>query len=264
MEYLVPALIVVVVSAVVGGAAWLLSRRGSSLKAAGAPSRERRGGRRSLAGRVSSESARVASSRLDQDSHREIYRLIAAGRTSDAVMAYRQSTGLGTFESMLDVQALATYPQMWVRPGNGASASGPPAAPAADTALGPDGPDGGEVPSAPPAAAVPEDTAPEGAAPAGDDDPRIPDTTNLVVPQDWLNESIPADRPFELEVVRDETTVRVSSADLPPFLRDQLTAMVRDGRVEEAALELSAHTVLTAEEALQFLQILHREQGQED
>lgn len=266
MEYLVPALIVVVVSAVVGGAAWLLSRRRSSSEAAGTPSRERRSGRRSLAGRVSSESARVASNRLDQDSHREIYRLIAAGRTSDAVMAYRQSTGLGTFESMLDVQALATYPQMWVRPGSGSSPSGTtgpsaePAgqagatpAPAADAAPGPDGPDGGDVPSAPPASSVPE----------GTDEPRIPDTTNLVVPQDWLNESIPADRPFELEVVRDETTVRVSSADLPPFLRDQLTAMVRDGRVEEAALELSAHTVLTAEEALQFLQILQREQGED-
>ena len=41
-----------------------------------------------------------------------------------------------------------------------------------------------------------------------------PDTTNLVVPQDWLNESLPADRPFELEVVRDETTVRVSASGI--------------------------------------------------
>ncbi|MDI3329232.1 MAG: hypothetical protein QJR09_00675 [Micrococcus sp.] len=263
MEYLVPAMIVVVVGAVVGGGAWWLSRRASSAApGTDATARERRGGRRSLAGRVSSESARAASSRLDQESHREIYRLIAAGRTSDAVMTYRQSTGLGTFESMLDVQALATYPQMWVRPGSapGSNAGpgrepGPRSTPAAGPTPDPE-PGQGRDPRQPG----------DQGRPSGPQEPGIPapDTTDLVIPQDWLNESLPADRPFELEVVRDETTVRVSSADLPPFLRDQLTAMVRDGRVEEAALELSAHTVLTPEEALQFLQILQREQGLDD
>jgi hypothetical protein len=262
MEYLVPALIVVVVGAVVGGGAWWLSRRASSTTP-DSGARERRGGRRTLAGRVSSESARVASNRLDQESHREIYRLIAAGRTSDAVMAYRQSTGLGTFESMLDVQALATYPQMWVRPGSGpGTGAGPRSEPQAGSQPTPGtGPTPAHAPGPEPQES-PEQGLPAGPRDLGAD--VAPDTTNLVVPQDWLNESLPADRPFELEVVRDETTVRVSSADLPPFLRDQLTAMVRDGRVEEAALELSAHTVLTAEEALQFLQILQREQGQED
>jgi hypothetical protein len=266
MEYLVPALIVVVVGAVVGGGAWWLSRRASpTTPDSGAPARARRGGGRSLAGRVSSESARVASGRLGQEAHREIYRLIAAGRTSDAVMAYRQSTGLGTFESMLDVQALATYPQMWVRPASGPGAgTGPRSGPPAGSQPTP-----GTVPTpdpAPPVGPEPHESQEQG-RPAGSRESGTggtPDTTNLVVPQDWLNESLPADRPFELEVVRDETTVRVSSADLPPFLRDQLTAMVRDGRVEEAALELSAHTVLTAEEALQFLQILQREQGLDD
>ncbi|MBB5747750.1 hypothetical protein [Micrococcus sp. TA1] len=245
MEYLVPALIVVVVGAIVGGGAWWLSRRASSATPEPGAAGQRRRGRRSLAGRVSSESARVASGRLDQESHREIYRLIAAGRTSDAVMAYRQSTGLGTFESMLDVQALATFPQMWVRPG---AAPGPASAADTGTAVQPQpSPEQARPPE-------PRDSATE----------EVPDTTNLVVPQDWLTDALPADRPFELEVVRDETTVRVSSADLPPFLRDQLTAMVRDGRIEEAALELSAHTVLTAEESLQFLHILQREQGQDD
>ncbi|MCY1157057.1 MAG: hypothetical protein MOP51_76 [Citricoccus sp.] len=243
MDYLVPALIVVVVGAIVGGGAWWLSRRASSPTPGSGAAGERPRGRRSLAGRVSSESARVASGRLDQESHREIYRLIAAGRTSDAVMAYRQSTGLGTFESMLDVQALATYPQMWVRP-----------EPAPNPAPAPG-------PTGQPQASPEQDRPLEPQEPGAEE---VPDTTNLVVPQDWLTESLPADRPFELEVVRDETTVRVSSADLPPFLRDQLTAMVRDGRMEEAALELSAHTVLTADESLQFLQILQREQGQDD
>jgi hypothetical protein len=254
MEYLVPALIVVVVGGIVGGGAWWLSRRASSATPGSAALGERRRGKRSLAGRVSSDSARVASGRLDQESHREIYRLIAAGRTSDAVMAYRQSTGLGTFESMLDVQALATYPQMWVRP-TPAPAPGQGTQPQVSPEQG--RPPGPQEPG--PQEPGPQEPGPQEAGAEGE-----PDITNLVVPQDWLTESLPADRPFELEVVRDETTVRVSSADLPPFLRDQLTAMVRDGRVEEGALELSAHTVLTPEEALQFLQILQREQGQGD
>ncbi|GAA1123201.1 hypothetical protein [Citricoccus alkalitolerans] len=230
MEYLIPVLILVVVAAVVGGGAWVLSRRAASGTSSGTSGhRPRRG---ALAGRISSENAKVASNRMDQAAHREVYRLIAAGRTAEAVTAYRRSTGLGTFEAMMDVQALATYPQMWTKPA---------AEPASPAAVNPAETSGTRVPPA-----------------------DIADATDLVVPEDWLEESLPADRPFELEVVRDETTVRVSSDDLPPYLRDQLTALVRDGRVEDAALELSAHTVLTAEEALQFLHILQREQGQED
>jgi hypothetical protein len=246
MEYLVPVLIVVVVGAVVGGAAWWLSRRAPSgaSSPSGAPGRGR-ARRGSLSARVSSENARAASSRLDQEAHREVYRLIAAGRTSEAVSAYRRSTGVGTFEAMLDVQALATYPQMWTKPGARPAGAGPTSGPA-PAAGGSASPSGGTVDQA------------QGPTPGGADAP------DLVVPQDWLDEKLPADRPFELEVVRDETTVRVSSDDLPPFLRDQLTALVRDGRVEDAALELSAHTVLTPEEALQFLHILQREQGQDD
>ncbi|MFC7401931.1 hypothetical protein [Citricoccus sp. GCM10030269] len=241
MEYFIPVLIVVVVGAVVGGGAWWLSRRANSGTTSEQDSgRTRRG---LLAGRVSSENARAASRRLDQETHREVYRLIAAGRTSDAVMAYRRSTGVGTFEAMIDVQALATYPQMWSKPDTGSdtnTSTTPAPSPAADGS-----------PSIPPQEQTP-------------DAPTAPETSDLVVPEDWLGDQLPADRPFELEVVRDETTVRVSSDDLPPFLRDQLTALVRDGRVEDAALELSANTVLTAEEALHFLHILQREQGQDD
>ncbi|MGW9551037.1 hypothetical protein ACWG8W_08290 [Citricoccus zhacaiensis] len=242
MEYLVPVLILVVVAVVVGGGAWVLSRRAASgSTASGASSRTsgHRPRRGSLAGRISSENAKVASNRMDQAAHREVYRLIAAGRTAEAVTAYRRSTGLGTFEAMMDIQALATYPQMWTKPT--ADSTTPATSPTSPTA---------ESASESPGTRVP---------PAD-----IADATDLVVPEDWLEEGLPADRPFELEVVRDETTVRVSSDDLPPHLRDQLTALVRDGRVEDAALELSAHTVLTAEEALQFLHILQREQGQDD
>ena len=253
MEYLVPALILIATVAVVGGAAWWLSRRAAGSGDRSAGSAESGGGwaakRRSLAGRVSSENAQAASGRLDQEAHREVYRLIAAGRTAEAVSAYRRSTGLGTVESMLDIQALATYPQPWQRPAAPGQGAG---------ALGTSNPG---TPGATPAGS-PQSTAHLGAGSAGPSGPgSAPQGEELVVPEDWLDEQLPADRPFELEVVRDETTVRISSDDLEPHLRDQLTAMVRDGRVEEAALELSAHTVLTAEEALEFLHILRREQG---
>lgn len=258
MEYLIPLLIIVLVAVLVGGGAWLHSRRSSAGggQTSGRTGAPRRG---SLAGRVSADSARAASTRLDQDTHREVYRLIAAGRTAEAITAYRRTTGAGTFEAMMDVQALATYPQIWAKPtAGGTPASTTPAGPPAADGPGPDGA-GTEAPGRD--TGSPEKTGLAGhRVPHGD----IADGTDLVVPEDWLGDRLPADRPFELEVVRDETTVRVSSDDLPPFLRDQLTALVRDGRVEDAALELSAHTVLTAEEALQFLHILQREQGQDD
>ncbi|MEV4900850.1 hypothetical protein AB0K08_05850 [Citricoccus sp. NPDC055426] len=265
MEYLIPLLIIVLVAVLVSGVAWLYSRRSSAGggQASGRAGRPRRG---SLAGRVSADSARAASTRLDQDTHREVYRLIAAGRTAEAITAYRRSTGAGTFEAMLDVQALATYPQIWAKPTAGGTAAGSSLHPGGTTPAAPSSSDGpGPVGAGDETAGqdtgTPGKTGPAGhRVPSGD----IADGTDLVVPEDWLGDRLPADRPFELEVVRDETTVRVSSDDLPPFLRDQLTALVRDGRVEDAALELSAHTVLTAEEALQFLHILQREQGQDD
>lgn len=316
MEYLIPLLIVVLVAVVVGGGAWLLSRRASRSSAGGAGAAGSAGSagaggsaaagsgrsrRPSLAQRVSADGARAASTRLDQASHREVYRLIAAGRTAEAITAYRRTTGAGTFEAMLDVQALAAFPQVWEAsgpqgPGGQAPGSAGPVSQesgnkgSADAGTAPGGSQpGGSQPSGARSGEAESGGAEPGGAESGGPglgaagapgQPGAPgqgsrsgrqvppsdiaDATDLVVPEDWLGERLPADRPFELEVVRDETTVRVSSDDLPPFLRDQLTALVRDGRVEDAALELSAHTVLTAEEALQFLHILQREQGTDD
>ncbi|WMY79404.1 hypothetical protein [Citricoccus sp. I39-566] len=278
MEYLIPLLLVVLVAVLVGGVAWLLARRSSAGRghgAAGAADASGRAGRPrrgSLADRVSADSARAASTRLDQEAHREVYRLIAAGRTAEAITAYRRSTGAGTFEAMMDIQALATYPQVWAKPASGtlsADGAGHPADSQGTTPADSPAANGSGAPGAGDPALAEDARPPASPGDRGDRGDRVPpadiaDATDLVVPEDWLGDRLPADRPFELEVVRDETTVRVSSDDLPPFLRDQLTALVRDGRVEDAALELSAHTVLTAEEALQFLHILQREQGQDD
>lgn len=288
MEYLVPLAILVVIAVVAAAIVrWVgRSRRASGTGDAAGAGATARGGRRRprtrLADRVSAESARAASSRLDEQAHREVYRLIAAGRTAEAVTAYRRSTGRGAVDSLLDIQALATFPQVRdqqqpSRPsGTEDSARGAQATSTTsgtsdsetDDDAGGREPDEGSKPE-PDEAGQPEPdeaTRPEGADTKGADavgaepDPALPETTDLVIPEDWFNEHLPADRPFELEVVRDESTVRITSDDLPPWLRDQLTAMVRDNRLEEAALELAAHSALSAEESLHFLRILKREQ----
>lgn len=45
--------------------------------------------------------------------------------------------------------------------------------------------------------------------------------------------------------MRGTDSVRLSSQDLPPWLRDQLSAMVRDGNLESAAVQLSSHSELS-------------------
>ena len=68
-----------------------------------------------------------------------------------------------------------------------------------------------------------------------------------------MGDPAPEEQPFEVEVLRGEGSVRVSSRDLPPWLRDQLAAMVRDGNLESAAVQLSTHSELTVPEAFELL-----------
>ena len=181
MEYLIPALIVVGAGAVVGGAAWWISRRASS--GASPESKDRAGGPGNAAARCpdasAPENARAASGRpwTRRPTARSTVS-IAAGGTSDAVTAYRRSTGLGTFESMLDVQALATFPQMWTKPGAASAGARPtPATPGVPRPA---------RPSRPASAAAP--------APARE--PGRVDDQELLVPLDWVDEKPLARRPF--------------------------------------------------------------------
>lgn len=77
--------------------------------------------------------------------------------------------------------------------------------------------------------------------------------TSLTIPDDWTAEPTPEDPPFEVEVMRGDESVRLASADLPPWLRDQLSAMVRDGNLESAAVQLSSHSSLSVPEAFELL-----------
>lgn len=90
--------------------------------------------------------------------------------------------------------------------------------------------------------------------------PALPD--NLMVPAEWSAEPAPEDRPFEVEVMRGDGTVHLSSRDLPPWLRDQLAAMMRDGNLETAAVQLSTHTELSVPEAFELLRRIQESRGQ--
>ncbi|SFV24631.1 hypothetical protein [Micrococcus terreus] len=246
MEYLVPLLIMAAVALIVVVLVRWLGRGSTSARPAGEPrSQEHQAPRGGI------EAARAAAGRLDQQTHREVYRLIAQGKPAEAIAAYRRHTDRGPLESVWDVQALAAHPQPWQAPG----AEEPGQVQADEQAPG--RPDDVPHPSASPAVGAPS---------AGSDDAveaptlNVPaDLTDLRVPDEWAEQGPAVDPEFELEVVREDTTVRVSSADLPPWLRDQLTAMVRDGQLEPAAEELANHSVLTTDEALQFLQIMGRD-----
>ena len=247
MEYLVPLLIMAAVALVVVALVRWLGRGSKGPR----PAAEGRSQSRQ-APRGGIESAREAAARLDQETHRAVYRLIAQGKPAEAIAAYRRHTGSGPLEAVWDVQALAAHPQPWQAPG----ASGPVqvTVPGAQDGEGPDGGthQGGSPTLGAPSAEHPDDDGTSGlTVPA--------DLSDLRVPDEWTEQGPAVDPAFELEVVREDATVRVSSADLPPWLRDQLTAMVRDGQLEPAAQELANHSVLTTDEALQFLQIMGRD-----
>ncbi|XNZ00372.1 hypothetical protein ACL90Y_11700 [Micrococcus luteus] len=90
--------------------------------------------------------------------------------------------------------------------------------------------------------------------------PSLPE--NLMVPAEWSAEPAPEDRPFAVEVMRGDGTVHLSSRDLPPWLRDQLAAMMRDGNLETAAVQLSTHTELSVPEAFELLRRIQESRGQ--
>lgn len=74
----------------------------------------------------------------------------------------------------------------------------------------------------------------------------------LTIPEDWDTEEEEM-AGFHLEVQRGEEKITLSHDDLEPWVHDQLYALLRDDRVDQAAELLSAHSPLTKEEARKFL-----------
>ena len=99
-------------------------------------------------------------------------------------------------------------------------------------------------------------------------DPFIPETddpdtqlTDLTIPDEWLEQVAETPKPqrFEIQIHRQDETITMSSEDLPPWIRDQIEAMVRDERLDDAAEALTEHTALEAAEAEDLIKIIARQ-----
>lgn len=282
MEYLVPVLAVVVIGALAFAAArWMSAGRA---RQAGDP--------RTPSGRgldIGPERARLAAGLLDEDAHRRVYGHIAQSRVMEAVRDYRAHTGRGLKDAVMDVQSLAVHPQVYSEPAQepdatSAGAAGPVSAgheePHRDDAApaetpGPERPGqdssgqrepDAQTPDRETSDAVAEDDARQdtdhaSAAPRPTATP-ADELTTLTVPAEWTAAPAEEEFPFEVEVMRGTESVRLSSQDLPPWLRDQLSAMVRDGNLESAAVQLSSHSELSVPEAYELLRRMRERRGE--
>ena len=282
MEYLVPVLAVVVIGALAFAAArWMSAGRARQAADQRTPS-----------GRgldIGPERARLAAGLLDEDAHRRVYGHIAQSRVMEAVRDYRAHTGRGLKDAVMDVQSLAVHPQVYSEPvqepdATSAGVAGPVPGdhgePHRDDAVpaetpGPKRPgqdlSGRREPDAQTTEretsdAVAEDDAQQdtdhaSAAPRPTATP-ADELTTLTVPAEWTAAPAEEELPFEVEVMRGTDSVRLSSQDLPPWLRDQLSAMVRDGNLESAAVQLSSHSELSVPEAYELLRRMRERRGE--
>lgn len=223
MEFIIPLLLLAVSTLFVWGLVAFLGR--SSKTADKSTPASPRGKPAALFDRMSEAGAAAAAQRLDEDTHNKVYRYLAVGQMAQAAEIYHRATGVGRIEAFVDVQALHQFPQEY----------GAHQAPLEDVA---------------------------------GTDPFVPDTedaetelTDLTVPDEWVEQvaEIPKPQRFEIQIHREDETITMSSEDLPQWIRDQIEAMVRDERLDDAAEALTEHTVLEPAEAHDLIKILARQ-----
>ncbi|GAB2846816.1 hypothetical protein GCM10027092_09690 [Yaniella soli] len=225
MEFIIPLLLLAVSGLVVWGfIAFLGKSTGTNNADATAGAR----GKPALFDRMSEDGAVAAANRLDEDTHTKVYRYLAVGQLAQAAEVYHKATGVGRIEAFVDVQALYQFPQ---EHGDEAQENSDDA-PLEDVA--------GSDPF----------------IPAGHDAEQ--EVTDLTVPAEWLEqvEDTPQPQQFEVQISRESETITMSSDDLPPWIRDQIEAMVRDERLDDAAETLTEHTVLEQHEAQDLIKII--------
>lgn len=225
MEFIIPLLLLAVSALLVWGLIAFLGRSaGLSNDTKTKPAASPRGKSPALFDRMSEEGASAAAARLDEDTHHKVYRYLAVGQLAQAAEIYHRATGVGRIEAFVDVQALYQFPQEH----------------------------GVETPL--------EDVA--------GTDPFIPNendadqqVTDLTIPAEWFEEvtELPKPQRFEIQIHRGDETISMSSEDLPPWIRDQIEAMVRDERLDDAAETLTEHTVLELAEAQDLIKIIARQ-----
>jgi len=222
MEFIIPLLLLAVSALLVWGLIAFLGRSaGLTNKANTKPAASPRGKSPALFDRMSEEGAVAAAARLDEDTHNKVYRYLAVGQLAQAAEVYHRATGVGRIEAFVDVQALYQFPQEHNIQ-----------APLEDVA--------GTDPF------VPNEH---------DADQQV---TDLTIPAEWVEEvsELPKPQRFEIQVHRGDETISMSSEDLAPWIRDQIEAMVRDERLDDAAETLTEHTVLDSAEAKDLIKLI--------
>lgn len=218
MEFIIPLLLLVVSALLVWGLVKFLGRAATQQSTTANP----RGKSPALFDRMSEQGAAAAAQRLDEDTHNKVYRYLAVGQMAQAAEIYHRATGVGRIEAFVDVQAMYQFPQE----------HGVQEAPLEDVA--------GTDPF------IPE---------SDDADEAV---TDLTIPDEWLEQidETPKPQRFEIQIHRQDETITMSSDDLPPWIRDQIEAMVRDDRLDDAAEALTEHTALEQAEAEDLIKIL--------
>ncbi|MFC8302976.1 hypothetical protein ACFUCV_04735 [Specibacter sp. NPDC057265] len=115
MEYLVPLVIVLVIVLIVWMGSRFLGRRSHHEDGTAAPAAAvgptQGAGKAGSGMDITRADAERASARLDPETHRRIYSLIAQRQVFNAVKEYRQATRTGLREATASVAALAQFPQ---------------------------------------------------------------------------------------------------------------------------------------------------------
>lgn len=250
-EFLVPLAITATVVLLTLGAYRLFSSRpkntASRNQGAAAPGQGFFAGLKALSQPVTEQDAVAAAAQLTPEQHKQVYGLLARGQHQMAAEAFQQITGVGVLDALLAVNALATYPT----PARSAAAEQDPLA-AHDAVAYDEDLEGTELQH-------------DGLDIAQPQEPELPSLSedisrqleDFAIPESWTAEEPNLrNQAFELQVTRDEETIRISSDDIGPWVHDQLAAMVRDGDLESGAALLAANTELSQPEARQFLEIM--------
>jgi hypothetical protein len=203
---------------------------------------------------VTPERAQAASARLTETQHREVYRFLASDNVLAAAQAIKQATGAGVRDSLVDAQALRSFPQVWAAPTTeaadaaaaklGSLNSADPADPAAtEPAVAEDAADV-SLPSAPEAAEQGQPTPADAVAPVpggsaqDSHEAAAPEANDWVIPEHWADEyggESTSELNMELTRLDGDELRRFSTLELPAAERDQFMSRLRDGDYAEAA-----------------------------
>lgn len=252
MEYVVPLLIVLVIVLIVLLGARLVGRRrrqdgaaafqdpaGAAVKSsATADSPARRSGR---GVEITREDAESASARLDPETHRRVYSLIAQRQVVHAVKEYRQATRTGLREAAASVAALAQFPQPT------------PERPAQKPAEG-----------VAPSTGADAVSAPEPKRPAADASFTVEDILAAGVSQESTSAmpqpvAIPTSYRYRAIVSQGEEVREVVSTRLNAEIFNSITELALSGNYDGAASLLRNHADIGSREAMEFVRMISPE-----